>query len=115
MLGNNRKYEQVIMQKQKKLTSKQRAALRGLASKLQPVFQVGKGGIDETLIQATTDCLAARELVKLRVLETSPHTAREAAEILAEKTGSQVVQVIGRVLVLFRYKDKESAYEQVLQ
>lgn len=97
------------------LSSKQRALLRKEAGGLTPVFQVGKGGIDETLVKATADCLAARELVKLRVLETSPHSAREAAEGLAEATGSEVVQVIGRVLVLFLQKRKESQYSALLK
>ena len=67
------------------LTSKQRAALRRAANGLDPVFQVGKGEIDEALIKSTADCLAARELIKMKVLETSMYTAREAAALLAEK------------------------------
>lgn len=97
------------------LTSKQRAALRKEANGLTPVFQVGKGGIDEPLRKAAADCLAARELVKLRVLETSPLEAREAAEELAAATGAEVVQVIGRVLVLFLRKPKESQYAELLK
>ena len=97
------------------LTSKQRAALRGAANGLQPVFQIGKGGIDEQVIKATADCLAARELIKLRTLETSPQSAREAAEELAGATGAEVVQVIGGTLVLFLQKKKESAFAGVLK
>ena len=84
------------------LTSKQRAALRKAANGLDPVFQVGKGEIDETLIKSTADCLAARELIKMKVLETSLYSAREAAGLLAEQTGAEVVQVIGMKLVLYR-------------
>lgn len=84
------------------LTSKQRAALRKAANGLDPVFQVGKGEIDETLIKSTADCLAARELIKMKVLETSLYSAREAAELLAEQTGAEVVQVIGSKFVLYR-------------
>ena len=97
------------------LTSKNRAALRKEASGLSPVFQIGKGGIEASVVQATADCLAARELIKLRVLETSPVEAREAANHLALATGSEVVQVIGRVFVLFRRKKKESAFDEVLK
>ena len=61
------------------LTSKQRALLRAQANGLEVVFQVGKGEIDETLVKTTADCLAARELIKMKVLETSAYTAREAA------------------------------------
>lgn len=96
------------------LTSKQRAALRGAANGLDPVFQVGKGEIDEALVKSTADCLAARELIKMKVLETSAYSAREAAELLAEKTGAQVVQVIGSRFVLFLKKDKDSKYAELL-
>ena len=59
------------------LTSKQRAALRSAANTIDPVFQIGKGEIDETLIQGVKDCLDARELIKLKVLENSMYNARE--------------------------------------
>ena len=65
------------------LTSKQRAILRGKANTMDPVFIVGKGEIDETLIQGVKDCLDARELIKLKVLENSMYNAREAAAKLA--------------------------------
>ena len=97
------------------LTSKQRDALRKAANGLDPVFQVGKGEIDETLIKSTADCLAARELIKMKVLETSLYSAREAAELLAEQTGAEVVQVIGSKFVLFLKKKKESRFEDLLK
>ena len=97
------------------LTSKQRASLRKAAGQMTPVFQVGKGGVDAQLIDATKKCLAARELVKMRALETSPLTAREAADTLAGAAGADVVQVIGRVFVLFLQKKKESAYAELLK
>ena len=96
------------------LTSKQRAALRRLANGLSPVFQVGKDGVEEELIKATDTCLAKRELIKIRALETSPETAREAAETLASATGAEVVQVIGSTLVLFR-KKKETQFAEVFK
>ena len=61
------------------LTSKQRAILRGKANTMDPVFIVGKGEIDETMIQGVKDCLDARELIKLKVLENSMYNAREAS------------------------------------
>ena len=97
------------------LTSKQRAALRAAANTLDPVFQVGKGEIDEMLIKSTADCLAARELIKMKVLETSMYNAKEAAAILAEATGADVVQVIGSKFVLFLKKKKESKCEDILK
>ena len=74
------------------LTSKQRAILRGKANTMDPVYIVGKGEIDETLIQGVKDCLDARELIKLKVLENSMYNAREAATKLAEATGADCVQ-----------------------
>ena len=86
------------------MTSKERAALRAQANGLEPLFQVGKGGVGETLIAQTEDALRARELIKLKVLtETSPLGVREATEELAAATGAEVVQVIGGVMVLYRY------------
>lgn len=97
------------------LTSKQRAVLRAQANTLDPVFQVGKGEIDEMLIKSTADCLAARELIKMKVLENSIYNAREAAEILADATGAEVVQVIGAKFVLYLQKKKDSKYADLLR
>ena len=89
------------------MTSKERAALRAQANPLEVLFQVGKGGISDALIEQTDGALRTRELIKLRVLtETSPVTPREAAEALAEATGAEVVQVIGGVMVLYRLNPK---------
>lgn len=97
------------------LTSKQRAILRKSANTLDPVFQIGKGEIDEMLIKSTNDCLAARELIKLKVLETSSYSAKEAAELLAKATASESVQIIGSKFVLYRQKDKDSAYAKLIK
>ena len=84
------------------LNSRQRAQLRGLANSLDTIFQVGKGGVTENTVKQVDDALEARELIKLRVLETSPVSSREAADEIAEKTRSDVVQVIGTRFVLYR-------------
>lgn len=96
------------------LTSKQRAALRSCANTMEPVFQIGKGEIDEPMINAIGDCLAARELIKIKCLETAEYTAKEAADILCEALSCESVQVIGRKFVLFKQKNKESAYAETL-
>ena len=96
------------------LTSRQRAVLRAQANNLEVVFQVGKGEIDETLIKSTADCLAASELIKMKVLENSAYTTREAADLLAQATGSEVVQVIGSRFVLYLQKKKDSRYAPLL-
>lgn len=91
------------------LNSRQRAQLRGMANTMDTIFQVGKGGINDQLIKQIGEALEARELIKLRVLETSPVTSREAANEIAEKTGADVVQVIGYRFVLYREsKDNKS-------
>ena len=84
------------------LTSKQRAYLRGLANSADTLFQVGKGGIGENLIKQTDGALTARELIKLRCLDTAGITPREAAETLAAACSANVVQVIGSKFVLYR-------------
>ena len=97
------------------LTSKQRAILRGKANTMDPVFQIGKREIDQTLIDGVKSCLDARELIKLKVLETSIYSAREASVILAEATGADCVQVIGSKFVLYLQKKKDSAYADLLK
>ncbi len=88
------------------MTSKERAKLRGLANRVPSLYQVGKDGISENMIKQIDDALNARELIKGNVLENSMMTARDAAEELAAKTASQVVQVIGNRFVLYRRTDK---------
>ncbi len=84
------------------LTGKQRAHLRALAHPLPCILYVGKSGVIDTLIKQAEDALTARELIKGRVQEMAPLTAREAAEAIAEAVGAQVVQVMGRTFVLYR-------------
>ncbi len=89
------------------MTSKQRAYLRSLANPLQPIIYVGKGGLSDTIEKQADDALTARELVKGKVLESAPDTARASAEALAQAVNAEVVQVIGRVFVLYRRNDEE--------
>ncbi len=85
------------------MTGKERAAFRAQANGLEPLFQVGKGGMSDALIKQTDDALKARELIKVKVLlESSPITPRETADELAKATGAEVIQVIGGVIVLYR-------------
>ena len=86
------------------MTSKERALLRARANKLDVLFQYGKGGLSDALIEAADGALNTRELIKLKVLvETSPDTPRQAADMISEATSADVVQVIGGVIVLYRY------------
>lgn len=84
------------------LNSKQRAQLRGMANSLDAIFQIGKGGINDQLIRQVDETLEVRELIKISVLETADCTSREAADEIANKTKSDVVQVIGRKFILYR-------------
>lgn len=89
------------------MTSKQRAYLRGLANDYEPIVHIGKGGISDALIKQADDALEARELIKGRVLETAPQTAREAADTIAAAVNAETVQVIGRTFVLYRRRAEE--------
>ena len=84
------------------LTSKQRAQLRSMASTMDTIMQIGKNGITEALVATVGDALEARELIKMRVLENSDMTVREAAEALAAATEAEVVSVIGTKCILYR-------------
>ncbi len=86
------------------MTGKERAAFRSQANTLEPLFQIGKGGMSDAIIKQTDDALRARELIKVKVLlESTPITPRQAADELAAATGADVIQVIGGVIVLYRY------------
>ncbi|MBC8532520.1 YhbY family RNA-binding protein [Yeguia hominis] len=89
------------------LTSKQRAYLRALANPIDTILMVGKSGMSEDIVKQADDALTAREIIKGKVLETSPLSAREAAEEIAGLTSSEVVQVIGSKFVLYRRNEKE--------
>lgn len=89
------------------LTSKQRAQLRALAMEEETIIQVGKGGITENLAASVSNALKARELVKGKVLENSPLTAREACDALAQACRAEGVQVIGTKFVLYKCNEKE--------
>ena len=89
------------------MTSKQRARFRAQANRPEPLFQSGKGGISDALIQQVDDALTARELIKIKVLlETTPESPKAIAAQLAAATGSEVIQVIGGSIVLYRYSEK---------
>lgn len=75
------------------LTSKQRAYLRGLANPIETILMIGKGEITDNIVKQADDALKARELIKGKVLENSGYSSREAAELIAEKCGAEVVQV----------------------
>lgn len=93
------------------ITSKQRAYLRSLANNIDPIFQIGKNGIEETFIKQVEDALEARELIKIKVLENSGLETREASNIICEKVGCEGVQAIGSKLVLYKQSAKKPKIE----
>lgn len=93
------------------MTTKQRAYLKGLAMRLDTIFQIGKIGVTDETVKQLANALEARELIKVKVLETSPVTSREAAEEVAEATGAEVVQVIGNKFVLYKRSEKKPKIE----
>ncbi len=92
------------------MTSKQRAYLRGQANTLEPIFQIGKTGLSENLLKQLSDALEARELIKISVLETAPDSAKSLAIDIANSIDTEVIQVIGNKITLFRQKKKDSRY-----
>lgn len=84
------------------MTSKQRAYLKGLAMNIEPVFQIGKSGLTPEVTEAVSETFNTRELIKLAVLKNCMEDPREMASVLAERTKSQVVQVIGKKIVLYK-------------
>ena len=84
------------------MTTKQRAYLKSLAMTMEPIFQIGKGSISPSLIDAISEALAARELIKISVLQNCMDDPKEIAQMVAERTRSQVVQVIGKKIVLYK-------------
>ena len=90
------------------MTSKERAYWRAQANHLEPIIQIGKEGISDNLITQIEDTLDTRELIKIRVhLETAPEAPRAFADKIAARTGADVIQVIGGVIVLYRKADEE--------
>ena len=89
------------------LTGKQRSYLKKLSHKMSPIFQVGKGGMTENVIKQFNDALDARELIKTSVLNNSLLNAKEACEMIADKTGAEIVSVIGNKFVLYRQSRKK--------
>ena len=89
------------------MTTKQRAYLKSLAMTMDPIFQIGKNSMSPELTQAVKEALDARELIKISVLKNCADDPKELAAMMAERTHAQVVEVIGKKIVLYKEgKDK---------
>ena len=89
------------------MTSKQRAYLKSLAMTMDPVLQLGKGSVTPENTAAIDEALAVRELIKISVLQNCLDDPRQMADVIAERTHSQVVQVIGKKIILYREGKKD--------
>ena len=89
------------------MTSKQRSYLKGLAMTTPDILQIGKSGLTTEFVASADEALEARELIKIHVLQNCLYDIREMAQTLAERTQSQVVQTIGRKIVLYKAKKKD--------
>ena len=88
------------------LTSKQRSILKGIAQTEYTIFQIGKGGINDNMMKQLYDALEARELIKIRTLDNSDVSPREAADRISEVLGAEVAGVIGSKIILYRESRK---------
>ena len=94
------------------MTTKQRAYLKGLAMNIDPIFQVGKASLTPELTKGLDEALEKRELIKVSVLNNCMDDPREIAAVVAERTRSEVVQVIGKKIILYKEgKDKNKKIE----
>lgn len=93
------------------LTSKQRAFLRGMASTMESIFQIGKSSLTPEIIAAVDDAIEKRELIKVSVLKNCMDDPRAIGEMLGERTRSAVIAVTGRKIVLYRPRKKDSKIE----
>ena len=84
------------------MTTKQRAYLKGLAMNIDPILRIGKSSLTPEMVNAVAEALEARELIKLNVLKNCMDDIKELSVVLAERTRSEVVQTIGRRIVLYK-------------
>ncbi|NLK29180.1 MAG: ribosome assembly RNA-binding protein YhbY [Clostridiales bacterium] len=93
------------------MTTKQRAYLKSLAMNIDPIYQIGKATLTPEITEGVSEALEARELIKINVLKNCTADIKEVAQTLAERTQSEVVQVIGRKIVLYRESKEKKKIE----
>lgn len=89
------------------ITSKQRAYLRGIANKTEAIINIGKAGVSPEVVSAAREALDARELIKINVLEACGGNIKDIAQTVSERTRCDIVQVIGRKIILFKRSNKK--------
>lgn len=95
------------------MTGKERAEFRAMANSLKPELQIGKDGISDGLVAQVLDCFRTKELIKIKVLlDSAPETPREFADKISQATESEVIQVIGGIIVLYKKNDELGKKEE---
>ncbi|MDN6626193.1 MAG: ribosome assembly RNA-binding protein YhbY [Pisciglobus halotolerans] len=95
-----------------KLTGKQKSFLKSKAHHLKPIFQIGKNGLNDELIKQIGEAVEKRELIKINLLQNTAEEITDAANVIEEAIGGQVIQIIGRVIVLFK-KSTQEKYHRI--
>ena len=95
-----------------KMTTKKRAYLKGCAMTMDTILHIGKSSVTPEITESVREALEARELIKINVLKNCLDDIRSIAEVLADRTQSEVVQVIGRKIVLFKQAKENSKYDE---
>lgn len=93
------------------LTGKQKRYLRAQAHHLDPIFQVGKGGVNDHMVKSIAEAIEVRELMKVSILQNCEDDRHEVAAEIAERTGSELVQLIGKTIVLYKESKENKRIE----
>ena len=101
------------MNKAPSLTNAQKKFLRKLGHGLSPVVYIGKEGLSETVVAAIDEALDFHELIKIKIVNTDKISKHEAADQVPEVTRSQLVQLIGKTLLIYRRNNKKKKHEQI--
>ena len=96
------------------MNSKERAYLKSIASNLEPVMQIGKSNLTPEITSAAEEAFNNRELIKITVLKNASDKPGEMAAMMAERLGAEVVQVIGRKIVLYKYNKDNKDIKHLL-
>lgn len=93
------------------LNTKQKKYLRKLSHEIKPIFQIGKSGLHSTFINEIKDALEARELIKISILQNALEDPPESGRYLADKTGAELIQVIGSTIILYKESENNKQIE----
>lgn len=99
--------------KQRDLNGQHTRFLRGLGHHLSPMVHIGKEGVSDSVIKTTMESIISHELIKVKLLNTCPTEIKDAADILCEKTGAVVAQILGKTLLLFKENPKRKSKDKI--